>query len=86
MWYHNCICGAFLDIYDCMGANCQNGGSCVDMVNNYRCDCVIGFSGAECEISKNNNLSYNMNFKTLPNSPYHFDSFKNWICYIALGI
>ena len=42
----------FSDIDDCSPSPCQNGGSCVDGVNQFTCDCVTGFSGINCEISK----------------------------------
>ena len=42
----------FSDINDCKGDVCQNSGTCVDLINNYRCECVPGFSGDNCETSK----------------------------------
>ncbi|KAI8511720.1 hypothetical protein Bbelb_108200 [Branchiostoma belcheri] len=35
---------------NCSGVTCQNGGTCVDGVNSYRCDCVSGYEGDHCEI------------------------------------
>ena len=40
----------FLDIDDCVGVNCQNGGVCVDGVDSYSCTCVQGYAGTHCEI------------------------------------
>ena len=40
------------DIDDCQGVVCQNGGSCVDGIEGYTCDCVLGFTGEHCETSK----------------------------------
>ncbi|XP_063000667.1 protein crumbs homolog 2 [Elgaria multicarinata webbii] len=37
-----------VDIDECKSQPCQNGGSCVDLVNGYRCDCLAGYSGVEC--------------------------------------
>ena len=41
-----------LDIIDCHGQPCQNNGTCHDLVNDYRCDCVAGFNGTNCDNSK----------------------------------
>lgn len=34
-----------IDINECAGVSCLNGGSCVDMVNNFTCECQSGYSG-----------------------------------------
>ena len=47
----------FSDIDDCANSPCQNGGSCTDGVNQFTCQCVPGFSGTNCEISKYENAS-----------------------------
>ena len=39
----------FLDIDDCAPAPCLNGGTCVDLVATYHCDCPTGFFGLTCE-------------------------------------
>ena len=41
-----------LDIDDCVGVICLNGGECVDMVNEYNCSCAPGFEGALCQTSE----------------------------------
>ena len=38
-----------LDIDECASSPCQNGGSCSDEVNMFRCNCVAGFEGANCQ-------------------------------------
>ena len=40
-----------LDIDDCQSEPCQNNGTCHDLVNDYRCDCVAGFNGTNCDNS-----------------------------------
>ena len=39
----------FLDINECEANPCKNGGTCFDLVGDYRCDCVPGYTGADCE-------------------------------------
>ena len=38
------------DIDECANHTCQHGGSCIDGVNNYSCNCLSGFMGDRCEI------------------------------------
>ncbi|XP_066466997.1 protein crumbs homolog 2 [Tiliqua scincoides] len=33
---------------ECESQPCQNGGSCVDLVNSFQCRCPPGYSGVEC--------------------------------------
>ena len=42
----------FLDIDDCQPNPCLNGGTCVDGLNSFTCDCINGFIGSNCSISK----------------------------------
>ncbi|XP_013397947.1 deleted in malignant brain tumors 1 protein-like [Lingula anatina] len=37
------------EIYKCSSRPCQNGGTCVDMVNSYRCLCSVGYYGTNCQ-------------------------------------
>ena len=39
----------FIDIDDCVGHTCVNGATCVDGVNSFTCDCVLGYEGTNCE-------------------------------------
>ena len=39
----------FLDVNECEANPCKNGGTCVDLVGDYRCDCVPGYTGEDCE-------------------------------------
>lgn len=36
-------------IRDCMPQPCMNGGTCIEGMNSYSCQCPPGFSGAQCE-------------------------------------
>ncbi|KAJ7383306.1 hypothetical protein OS493_029272 [Desmophyllum pertusum] len=39
----------FLDINECEPAPCKYGGTCVDLVASYRCECAPGYVGLTCE-------------------------------------
>ena len=39
---------SFSDIDDCGGHLCENGGQCVDGVNEYTCRCADGYDGQYC--------------------------------------
>ena len=47
----------FTDINDCKG-QCQHGGTCKDKVNDFVCDCPVGYTGRLCEGSKFKTLCY----------------------------
>ena len=51
----------FSDIDECASVTCQNGGTCVDLVGSYRCDCKKGYSGNNCETGEH----YIGDFKTI---------------------
>lgn len=38
----------------CVGHSCLNGGSCVDLWNDYKCDCPAGLEGQLCEENPDN--------------------------------
>ncbi|XP_035670173.1 fibropellin-1-like [Branchiostoma floridae] len=38
------------DIDDCSSVICENGGTCIDGVDTYSCDCAPGYFGDHCEI------------------------------------
>ena len=51
-----CFCGngftgtnCNINIDDCLGVVCQNGGECIDLIADFRCNCTTGFSGPRCE-------------------------------------
>ena len=41
-----------LDIDDCSPNPCDNGGTCTDLVNDFKCKCKKGFSGKTCDKRK----------------------------------
>ena len=43
-----------LDMDECASDPCQNNATCVDLINEFRCDCVPGFNGTLCGNSKTN--------------------------------
>ena len=40
------------DIDECASNPCQNGGVCIDQINQYICICQAGWRGAFCNIGK----------------------------------
>ena len=43
----------FLDIDFCLAGVCKNGGSCIEELNGFRCDCMgTGYEGIACELGK----------------------------------
>ena len=42
----------YIDVDDCVNQTCANGGSCVDGVNTYSCNCAAGYTGDHCEDAK----------------------------------
>ena len=49
---HAKYCFNLPDIDDCNGVVCENGGTCVDNIGSYTCDCSKGFTGRHCEQGK----------------------------------
>ena len=37
------------DINECDSSPCSNGGSCVDLINGYLCNCLAAYSGKTCQ-------------------------------------
>ena len=50
-----------IDIDDCASTPCKNGGTCIDGVDAYTCDCVPGFKGTNCEIGNDLNILNSFN-------------------------
>ena len=40
------------DINECLPNPCGNGGTCKDLINGYKCTCVSGYDGTNCDNSK----------------------------------
>ena len=34
----------------CKDVKCENRGSCIERLNDFRCDCPIGYTGPQCQI------------------------------------
>jgi hypothetical protein len=52
----------FVDVDECASSPCQNGGTCTDDVNGYKCVCVDGYTDNNCERSRSTDtivLCYN---------------------------
>ena len=39
----------FTDIDDCDPNPCENGGTCTDGINAYKCECLAGYEGDDCQ-------------------------------------
>lgn len=47
-----CVCvggNCSVNIDECESDPCQYNGTCVDLVNSYRCECIPGITGSNCE-------------------------------------
>ena len=45
--YEGILCENNID--DCASNPCQNGGQCMDLVNDFQCSCPGNFSGKTCD-------------------------------------
>lgn len=41
-----------MDVDECSSAPCANGGECVDLVDGFKCICPIGYTGSQCQVSR----------------------------------
>ena len=41
--------GLMIDVDECLGNPCENGGTCDDGFNSFTCRCITGFEGTTCE-------------------------------------
>ena len=53
----------FSDVDECASSPCNNGGTCLNLVNKYQCNCLAGFNGTTC-----NNGTYNTNNNNMINN------------------
>ena len=42
----------FSDIDDCAGKTCNEVGQCQDGINDYICQCNLGYTGKDCQTSE----------------------------------
>lgn len=40
-----------MEIDECEARPCQNGATCRDYVAMYKCECLAGFQGKDCEVN-----------------------------------
>lgn len=70
-----------INIDDCASHPCYNGGKCIDLVNDFSCDCSgIGFTGSQCQ--------YNVDeceVKPCQNNGRCFDTIGWYICHCQDG-
>lgn len=55
-------CG--ININECEGIECRNGGTCIDLVNNFICRCPRGYDGRLCQNNIDDCLEANCNSGT----------------------
>ena len=54
------------DIDDCGDGPCENGGRCRDVVNDFNCSCVAGYTGNNCSIGKHAHINSWNNVRKKP--------------------
>ena len=50
-YWQSCFC-VHADIDDCANVPCMNGGTCQDLVDDYRCLCAAGYTGSNCSVGE----------------------------------
>lgn len=59
--YHKCVClytdffdnlnlgrDCEINIDDCLPNPCENNGTCIDLIDSFKCNCTDGFTGSTC--------------------------------------
>lgn len=65
-----------IDIDDCVGDPCLNGGQCIDQLGGFRCDCSgTGYEGENCELNIDECLS-----NPCTNGAKCLDRVKDYFC------
>ena len=68
------------DINDCENVTCQNGGTCVDQVNGFACNCTPGYTGELCEMDIDDCVGV-----TCQNGGTCVDQLNGFICNCTTG-
>ena len=50
----------FIDIDECLSISCLNGGTCINLVGGFMCECPPGFRGDTCGIGESEILNKNV--------------------------
>jgi EGF-like domain len=50
------------EVNECESSPCENGGTCTDVIGGYVCTCAPGYTGTNCDLSKNCNICSVCNF------------------------
>ena len=40
------------EINECVSEPCKNGAYCLNEVNKFECECVVGYTGVQCDLGK----------------------------------
>ena len=66
----------FVDIDECATIPCQNGGSCIDQINGYSCNCDDGYNGTNCENGNCQTLLHHFKFDLISNTILRYLNYK----------
>ncbi|OQV18440.1 Neurogenic locus Notch protein [Hypsibius exemplaris] len=73
------------NINECASNPCLNDGTCLDERNNYRCVCMPGFTGKECQIDTDECNKGNPNRNPCQNGAVCHDSVNGFHCTCPIG-
>ena len=48
-----------LEVDECSSTPCMNGGTCTDLINDYSCQCVTGYTDTNCTTGMKHSLEGN---------------------------